>query len=201
MSEIEPQQQRKGRRMLLTLLVLFSLPLLAVISMYGLDYRPGGSSHGDLLTPPKAMQFAAVMDIHGKAFDAAQWKKKWHLVMIAEGHCAKDCQRQVHLVRQIHVTLNKEIQRLQRVLIVPNAADHTGLAALQQRYPDLVILVGAEATALAGQFNVSAQSQEPSTRTYVIDPLGNLMMSYPAGFDPKGMQKDLTRLLKYSWVG
>jgi hypothetical protein len=26
-------------------------------------------------------------------------------------------------------------------------------------------------------------------------------MSYPAGFDPKGMQKDLTRLLKYSWVG
>ena len=201
MPEVEPQQQRKGRRMLLTLLVLFSLPLLAVLSMYWLDYRPGGASHGDLLTPPKPLHPPAIADLHGTPFNAEQWKTKWHLVMIAEGNCAEECQQRVHLVRQIHVTLNKEIERVQRVLIVPNAADKTGLAELQQQYPDLIILVGAEATALAGEFDLPGQPGNTSDRTYVVDPLGNLMMSYPAGFDPKGMQKDLTRLLKYSWVG
>jgi cytochrome oxidase Cu insertion factor (SCO1/SenC/PrrC family) len=201
MPEIEPQQQRKGRRMLLILLVLFSLPLLAVMSMYWLDYRPGGASHGDLLTPPKALHPVAVTDLQGKSFGAEQWKSKWHLVMIADGNCADECQQRVHLLRQIHVTLNKEIERVQRVLIVPNASDNTGLAALQQQYPDLVILVGAEATTLAGEFDLPGQPANTSERSYVVDPLGNLMMSYPAGFDPKGMQKDLTRLLKYSWVG
>lgn len=201
MPEIEPQQQRKGRRMLLTLLVLFSLPVVAVIGMYGLDYRPGGASHGELLTPPKALQPPTVADLHGKPFDAGQWKKKWHLVMIAEGTCAEDCQQRVHLLRQIHVTLNKEIERVQRILIVPNATDTSGLSALQQQYPDLVILTGPEATALAGRFELPGTPGESDASAYVVDPLGNLMMSYPAGFDPKGMQKDLTRLLKYSWVG
>jgi cytochrome oxidase Cu insertion factor (SCO1/SenC/PrrC family) len=201
MSEIAPQQQRKGRRMLLTLLVLFSLPILVVIAMYGLDYRPGGASHGDLLTPPKALQFPTVTDIYGKPFDAEQWKTKWHLVMMADRECAQDCQQRVHLLRQIHVTLNKEIERVQRALIVTNAVDQAELVTLQQKYPDLVILTGTEASALAEQFDLSGQAGQTFDRTYVVDPLGNLMMSYPSGFDPKGMQKDLTRLLKYSWVG
>jgi hypothetical protein len=35
----------------------------------------------------------------------------------------------------------------------------------------------------------------------LIDPLGNLMMSYPKNAEPKGVRKDLMRLLKNSWAG
>ena len=62
MQEITSLQQRKGRRMLLFLLVLFALPVVVVLSMYRFDYRPGGASHGELLTPPKPLQLPAVHD-------------------------------------------------------------------------------------------------------------------------------------------
>jgi len=38
-------------------------------------------------------------------------------------------------------------------------------------------------------------------RSYLVDPLGNLMMSYPADAAPKGMLKDLKRLLRLSHIG
>jgi hypothetical protein len=36
---------------------------------------------------------------------------------------------------------------------------------------------------------------------YLIDPLGNLMMSYAADARPKGMLEDLKKLLRLSHVG
>lgn len=187
--------------MLLFLLVLFSLPVLAVIAMYALDYRPGGSSHGELLTPPKPLHLIPTRSMQGTAVDETLWKKKWHLVVVAEGTCEADCLGRVHLVRQIHVTLNKEIERAERVLIIANATDSPALAQLQQQYPDLIVLVANEANLLASEFDLAGQPARSSGRVYIVDPLGNLIMSYPAGFDPKGMQQDLTKLLKYSWVG
>ena len=40
-----------------------------------------------------------------------------------------------------------------------------------------------------------------SDRIYLIDPLGNLMMSYAPDSNPKGMLQDLKRLLGLSQVG
>ncbi len=36
---------------------------------------------------------------------------------------------------------------------------------------------------------------------YLVDPLGNVMMRFPANADPRRMQKDLERLLKASQIG
>jgi hypothetical protein len=33
---------------------------------------------------------------------------------------------------------------------------------------------------------------------FLIDPMGNIMMLYAAGFDPNDLKKDLKRLLKWS---
>jgi cytochrome oxidase Cu insertion factor (SCO1/SenC/PrrC family) len=200
MSE-EIKQQRKGRRMLVFLIVLFVLPILAVLGMYQFDYRPGGASHGELIAPPKALQISTVQDAQGKPFGAEQWKKKWNVVYVSDSGCAAECQKQVHLLRQIHVSLNKEIDRVQRILIVPSATDPAELAALQKQYPDLAILAGDQAAPLAQQFDLPGQPARTSGRVYFVDPLGNLMMSYPASYNPKGLREDITRLLKYSWVG
>lgn len=197
----EIKQQRKGRRMLVFLVALFALPILVVLAMYQLDYRPGGSSHGELIAPPKTLQLPPVQDLHGKAFGAEQWKAKWNVVYIAASGCAAECQKQIHLLRQIHVSLNKEIDRVQRILLVPAVTGQAELAAIQQRYPDLVVLTGHEAAALAQQFALPGHPAGTAGRVYLVDPLGNLMMSYPPGYDPKGLREDMTRLLKYSWVG
>jgi cytochrome oxidase Cu insertion factor (SCO1/SenC/PrrC family) len=197
----DAHDQGKGRRMLLLMVGLFALPLLVVMAMYQFNWSPGGSSHGELLTPPRPLQLATLQTLQGKEFAAANWKDKWSLVYVDASGCPADCRDQVHLLRQIHVSLNKEIGRVQRVLLAPETKDMTALAALQQTYPDLVILTGGDVTALSRQFDLPDQAADLSGRVYLVDPLGNLMMSYPKEHEPKGLLKDLTRLLKYSWVG
>jgi hypothetical protein len=46
-----------------------------------------------------------------------------------------------------------------------------------------------------------APAGESNTRIWIADPLGNLVLSYPADTDPRGMIADLKKLLKLSHIG
>ena len=103
-------------------------------------------------------------------------------------------------MRQVHIALNKEQDRLQRVLIVSRdsgQADDPVWAELPQRFPDLV-LATLPAGAAASDWNrvLGGTGRE----IYVVDPLGNVMMRYRDPIDMRGVLKDLERLLKYSWI-
>ena len=41
-------------------------------------------------------------------------------------------------------------------------------------------------------------SKRASGSTYLIDPLGNIMLFYAAGYDPNDLKSDLQRLLTWS---
>ena len=41
----------------------------------------------------------------------------------------------------------------------------------------------------------------PADHVYVVDPLGNLMMRFPAEADPNRMKKDIAKLLRASRIG
>ena len=117
--------------------------------------------------------------------------------MVDSTGCAAPCQAKVQLLKQVHTSLNKDIKRVQRVLLVPAEIEGETMNELQKKYPDLIVLAGADAETVkfAAEFNVTG------AQVYLIDPLGNLMMSYSEKMDPKGLRSDLTRLLKNSWAG
>jgi hypothetical protein len=48
---------------------------------------------------------------------------------------------------------------------------------------------------------IDAVPMRGAERVYLVDPLGNLMMYYLPDANPRGMIKDLHRLLKYSRIG
>ena len=125
-----------------------------------------------------------------------QWLKIWSIVTVDTTGCAEPCQAQVHLLKQLQTSLGKDSKRLQRVLLAPTIKADTA-NALQKQYPDLVVLTGTDVETIkfSTQFNAVVGS------VYLIDPLGNLMMSYPADMNPKGMQTDIKKLLKNSWAG
>ncbi len=182
--------------MLISLLLVFALPVLIGIVLYFGDWRPGGSSYGELLRQPQPLNFPVLKTLQGKPVDAVVWKDKWHLVYIAPASCDEECRNGLHAMRQIHASLAKEIDRLGRVWLIdgPRLPE----AAVQQsHYPDMLVLT--EATALARQFDTNIA--DAHGRIYLVDPLGNLVISYPRGSDPSGIRKDLMKLLKYSWTG
>lgn len=200
MEQLHPDpQQASGRRMLLLLLVIFALPVVLVVGMYKIDWRPSsGASYGQLQQPPKPLTLAALQDARGGTFAAADWKDKWTMLTISAQGCPADCMKRLGVMRQVHVALNKEIGRVQRVLLLPSGAPDGVIRTLRESYPDLHVLIGSGTEELSRQFDVSGAGDGG---IFLVDPLGNWMMSYPPQFDAKGLLSDLQRLLKYSWVG
>ncbi len=192
-------QQRRGRLMLLSMLIFFITPIIAVIAMYKLDWRPKGESIGELITPAKLLSINKAFLTNGDPSAAPDvWKEKWNMVYVAT-NCETKCQDKLHTMRQLHVSLYKEIPRMQRVLITTSS----DVSELKQRYPDMLILNQpiAEIIALSNQFDVNNEPSSGSDRIYLVDPLGHLMMSYAPRTDPALIRKDITRLMRYSWAG
>lgn len=198
----EMRQQKKGRLFLIAMVVFFAAPLFLVMAMYRFDWHPQGKSYGDLIEPVIPINltevFKDVKTTDTTVLSKVLWHDKWSAVILAD-KCEAVCQIRLHDARQIHASLEKDMNRLQRILIT-NQQD---LGDLQKQYPDLIILnkPGADVEALAKQFDVNGVSAYASQRLYMIDPLGNLMLSYSKEVKPVEMRKDWVRLLKYSWAG
>lgn len=192
-------RQSRGRLMLISMLIFFVTPIVAVVAMYKLDWRPQGTSAGELVSPARLLNMQQPLLLSdGQLISSNTWKDKWSMVYVAD-ECAEKCRAKLHIMRQLHVSLYKEFPRMQRVLIT-TTQDVTSLKSL---YPELMI-VNQPVTEIAGfsdQFKLNEEPAAASDRIYLVDPLGHFMMSFAAETDPALIRKDITRLMKYSWAG
>lgn len=189
----------RGRGMLLLMFLFFALPLLLVVAMHKYDWHPQGSSRGELISPARPLQMPPqLLDSHGAKVGQELWRDKWSMVYIAND-CQQACTTRLHSMRQLHASLAKDISRVQRVLLTPSS----NLESIQKQYPDLVILnqPSAELASLRQQFDLANAPAGNEDRVYLIDPLGNLMMNFPATISDADVRKDLIQLLAYAWAG
>lgn len=196
--KIEAAQQRRGRMIFLMMAIFFIVPIVVVVAMIKMDWRPGGQSMGELVQPARLLNADPhLMDSKGNA-QSKFWGDKWNVVFVAKT-CEQVCLNKLHDMRQIHVSTYKDIIRVQRVLITHQA----DISAIQTMYPDMLILNQPTGSidALAEQFNIQAEDARIANRIYFVDPLGHLMMSYPQATPAANIRKDLVRLLKFSWAG
>jgi len=185
--------------MLILLVFFFSVPMITVLLMHHYNWHPQTRSHGDLISPPRPLHLPGeLMTIQGVYVEPELLKNKWSMVYVAH-ECLQACEQRLHMMRQLHASLAKDIRRVQRILI----ASGGNLKAVHQQYPDIAILnhPESEVSALRAQFDSQEIASESGNRIYLVDPLGNLMMSFPDNVAPEAIRKDITRLLAYSWAG
>ena len=179
---------RSGRTALVLMLALFLLPVLVATGLYLTGWRPESTgNYGELLQPPRALPAGVLADT----------EHRWMMVYVAGAACDTECTRAIDQMRRVHVLLNKEMDRVGRIALVPGGRPDPVLAAAVADYPDMRLLA-----ADAG-LRASFPGSDPSApgRLYLMDPAGNVMMRYAPGFQAGGVKKDLERLLKYSWIG
>jgi hypothetical protein len=197
-------QDRRQRRLLIVLALIFFAPLgLAFYLYYGPGtWHPGGHVNaGELVQPARPLPLAALPLWGSGTTDPNFLKHKWTFLYVLTGPCAEHCRSRLYDTRQVRLALDRDMDRVQRVLIAdPGCCD---ARFVREQHPDL-ITIRASATAapllalLPGQ---DTPSDAHAPRVYVIDPLGNLMMSYPADAKAKGMLEDMKRLLRLSSIG
>lgn len=189
----------RNLRMLAVLAGLFMLPLAsAFLVYYGTGWRPARSvNHGELITPVRPLAAAHLQPMTEGAAPAQLFHRKWSLVYLGDGRCANACRQALYLMRQTRLSLNNEMDRVDRVFLATSqCCDREFLA---HEHPGLLVLdaSGTEASSLLGVFPDNEREQS----LFVVDPLGNLMMRYDIRQNPKGLLQDLKKLLSLSHIG
>jgi len=205
MNPASPEAVRRGRRQLLALAALFFVPLAIAFWMYygPTGWRPAGdASKGDLLDPARPLPEIALPTMDGGTTAPAFLRGKWTMLYVGDGLCDERCRRALYLTRQSRIALNKDMDRVQRVLLVTDrCCDRAFLAA---EHPDLVVarVEDAASAALLGPFPVyGGVPLAAAGRIYLVDPLGNLLMSYAPDAPDKALLTDVKKLLRLSHIG
>jgi cytochrome oxidase Cu insertion factor (SCO1/SenC/PrrC family) len=205
MTDFDPAARRRGRRQLLLLAALFFVPLALAFWMYygPSGWRPSGNaSQGDLLEPARPLAAMAVPTADGTMTDAGFLRGKWTMLYVGDGLCDDRCRKALYLTRQSRIALNKDMDRVQRVFLVTGRCCDRGFLAAE--HPDLVVARVDDAASAALLEPFPAYDGVPvaaAGRIYLVDPLGNLLMSYAPSAPDKALLTDLKKLLRLSHIG
>jgi hypothetical protein len=186
-----------GRWKMLAVLLVCAAPVIASYFTYYVIRPEGRRNFGELVIPQRPLPAMATIDLNGKTGELVALKKQWLLISVAKSGCDSACQQRLYFQRQLRESLGKEKVRVDWVWLV------TDTAAVDIRLKPAL----TEATVLRVPLDALAQWLPPAAgqrledHMYVVDPLGNLMMRFPANMDAAGAAKakrDLDRLLRAS---
>jgi hypothetical protein len=191
--------RRAGRRHLLLIASVFFVPLgMAAWIYFGSGWRPAvGAQHGELIDPPRPLPDTPLLLPDGSAAPADVFRGGWLIVYVENDACGKTCRRALADMRRARLALDKDADRVKRVLLHAGACCEAGFGADE---PDLLLLAasGPAGGALRAMFPPSVDGERG---IYIVDPHGNLMMGYAPTGAARGLLKDFERLLRLSHIG
>ena len=139
----------------------------------------------------------ATTSLDGKTGQLTALKNQWLLLSVAGGGCDALCEQNLYFQRQLRESLGREKERLDRVWLV-NDEVPIRTALLPALASATVLRVAA---ADVGQWLQAAPGRRLQDHLYLVDPLGNLMMRFPAEMNAESAAKakrDIDRLLRAS---
>ena len=195
---------KRNKVIIIIIVLVFITP--SILSWYIFNHTDfletrGTSNYGQIITPPIQLENLSLIDplnpdrkdtLHGK----------WSMIYVAE-LCDDICMQNVYRMRQIHMGMGKHSLRVQKVLFLIDQ-DLDELSSLLANYKGQQVINtnSVDTDILLEKFRKEGVKDLPRfQRIYISDPLGNLMISYPPDINPKGILKDLKKLLRTSRIG
>lgn len=191
------QRSRHGRWKMLGVMLVCAAPVIASYLTYYVIRPEGRRNYGELIQPQRTMPDLATVSLQGQAGKLAALKGQWLLVSVAGGACPAACQNHLYLQRQLRESVGKDKDRLDWVWLV---TDDLGIPAEMAPGLQKATVLRVDRQALEAWL-APAPGQALGDHLYVVDPMGNWMMRFPAGLDAAGAAKakrDLERLLRAS---
>jgi len=215
------QDTTRTRLKLAFLLFIAFVPITLATLAYRNAVENGGFgstiNKGNLILPPADITDLAMTDASGapmfKSFeqviaeienDDDYIPQPWLMVFVTAKACDTVCEERIHLLRQMHITLNEDMPRVRRYYLnatgeyLPQAtADF-----FREEYPEMGIAQGNKQTILD---NLAAKNVvlDLVNNSYVffVDPVGNVMMYYEPHHPIQDLKTDLEKLLGLSSLG
>lgn len=195
--------KKSNRLTLIALAVLFLAPVAGSYFLHYTDWQPGNTkNHGDLLPAPMAMAEQTFSLADGSSLSLEGMKHSWGLLYIGGNSCDKQCDQRMDELRRVHIALGKNQKRV-RLLYLDDSGKSAISAKLKSSYPRVKVLTkpAMSVSAWKAQLDGVSAGRAAIGTVFIIDPLGNAIMSYQPDADATGIRKDMGRLLHVSQVG
>lgn len=183
---------------MLLVVAVCAAPMIASYFTYYVIKPESRNNYGELIDPRQY----PIPDLGSSALDGGQasladYKGKWIMLQVDRADCAAACRSKLFTMRQLRLMQGKEMERIERVWLVTDAAP---VETMLMREYDGTDMLRVDAGKLKAWLP-TAPGAAMEDHIYLIDPLGNLMMRFPKDPDPGKMKKDISKLLRASAIG
>jgi hypothetical protein len=174
---------KSGHYKLWALVAIFVVPFIISGFLYGYhaNFHFKTTNHGELLTP---------------ALPVTEWvdneKKTWQIVFVPADCTTAQSENIMFSLHQLRLILGKEMDRVgltlatKKMCLLPDVHDFRKVRMSDHLYSQLETLKA---------------DQPVENSIYLVDPDGNLFMSYSSNTNPMNVLKDLKHLLEVSQIG
>ncbi|MBK8961186.1 MAG: SCO family protein [Proteobacteria bacterium] len=186
---------------LVALILLCGLPFVGAWLLLSYpQLRPQGhSQHGTLYEPVVPLAATEFVDLKGQRFGLEALQGKWTLAWLGTTPCDARCDVPLGTLQRVRRALSEDANKAQvvGVLTVPPAD-----AAWRARMEDDTltrIIAGPEQAlqALVGQMRPGTEIEAARAAYFLIDPRGNLVLSYAPNVEYKDILADLRHVIRY----
>jgi hypothetical protein len=196
-AQADAKRTSMGRFNMLLVLLACAAPVVASYITYYWVRPEARRNFGELIQPTRAIPTIDAVRLDGNKMMLTDLKGQWLLVSVAGAACDASCQQHLYLQRQILVGLGKERPRTEWVWLVNDKAEipNTLLPALEEA---TVLRIDPKALA---QWLQPEANKKLEDHLYMVDPMGEWMMRFPAQLNTEGALKakrDMERLLRAS---
>jgi len=182
---------------------IFILPLVLAWLMFSgvIDYAPLSTrNRGVLVQPSVPVSWEGVHESEAFTDPAAVFAEHWLVLHAVPTPCDSACIEAISGLRQVHRAAGRERHRL-RLALLHRGADTSRLRQVYEEFHLLEDPGGQLWRTVESVTGAMQPTADAAGATYLIDPLGNIMMFYAPGSDPNDLRADLKRLLTWSKQG
>ena len=184
----------KARIALVVIVALFTAPFIASwYLVFYTDFKKNdiGVQNGSLIHP--VIEVGAIEAIAIGDETKQKLLGKWTLTGFVSSGCDTDCERLLYTLRQTRLALGKNLDKVGRLVLT----DSDEVLSYEEDYKgQKVVKDPEEYDRLMNKFREIENFD--ANDIYLIDPYGFIMMRYDISMNPKGIIKDVERLIKNS---
>jgi len=215
------QDTTKNRLKLAFLLFIAIVPITLATLAYRNAVENGGFggtiNKGNLIIPPADITDLVMTDASGtplfKSFediiaeiesDDDYIPQPWMMIYVTAMACDAVCEERVHLLRQMHITLNEDMPRVRRFYLNATGEPLPSQTAdfFREEFPSMGLAQGNKARIIENFAAKNVQLDlDNSSYVFFVDPVGNVMMYYEPHHPIQDLKTDLEKLLGLSSLG
>lgn len=182
--------------------IAFAAPVaLAYIMFFFVDVTKF-INHGEILNPIVHIADFKLTDDDNEIIPKNVLTYKWRLVSFVGKNCNAACEKRLYDTRQIHTSLGKNQHRLSRMFVHLEPAGEALTSLINETHEGVIHVNGSKQEIIdALGVNVRDNLGISNNETYIMDPMGNVMMRFTNDQPTKEFLYDLKKLLKASQIG